>query len=440
MEPIPARIKTALLAGGTNMSFFFYNYNAAAIEAAKLELPKIYAAGARHIRLLLSMNTIEDGTTGNLRADRYQEVRNFALLAKAAGLVTIVDVHNTGMIKLRKNDGTVISPVPTDWETSDYMWGIRHADIAARHLKLLTQLAAALYTEDNLREWYVLTPANEPVYTGGSTVNAPSIWYNYQKQLLPAMRTACPDGVFTVVANDWNGIEATIYTLTKNMPFWDERMIVDCHFYEPLEGFTHTYKGDPTKMYPGFIKTWRTDQENWTASGRVWNYAELDRLVAMLTDWRDKDPRHPFCLISEWGGSKYCDAGSRLRYAIDLEDIFRKRELGYTVYTWSDNDWSIQTDPNLIESLWLSDDVPEPPPVDPPPVDPPPTDPPPDSGELEILRQEILRHGAEINALIERVSGIESQTADQNLPNRIAAIENWRTELAAFIKNLDIPI
>lgn len=375
MNAIPVGIKDALLAGGTNTSFHFYDWNETKITAAKLEVPKMAAAGARHVRILLSQNSIEDGTSGKLKEDRYQAVLAFGLLVKQRGMLPIFDVHNTG----------IAEPGSPDW-TDNYMWGIAVPAVRTRHLSLLTEFARRLGQEDALRDFYILTSANEPIYDGGD-YPAKSVWYNYQKQLIPAMRSACPDGVFTVVANDWNGIEATIYDLSRNMPFWDERMIIDCHFYEPMP-LTHTDQGE-SPVYPGDIPTWRTNR---------WDASVIDGIIKPLADWRDKDARHPFVFFSEFGTNRHCDRDSRRLYTKDVVGAFRKYGFGYTIYTWFDNVWSIQDDPELFKILWTV------PAVDPPVV--PPADESPTRAEFDAMQQQIIALQNTVASLIEQVNQV----------------------------------
>lgn len=97
VDPIPANVAKALRAGGVNLVFSFYdtdNYRPNDFDA---ELPLIRSSGAGHVRLAMSMDILENGTTGTLRDDRWQDLKGFIVRAQANGLVTIVDIHNTGL-------------------------------------------------------------------------------------------------------------------------------------------------------------------------------------------------------------------------------------------------------------------------------------------------------------------------------------------------------
>ena len=123
--PIPAAMLEALRVGGVNLLFDWYDTDKFRPRAFDNELPLIKAAGGGHVRLIISMDILEDGISGTLRDDRWRHLKAFVTKAKAAGLVTIIDVHNTG---LRGPDGK--------W-TEDFMRGIAEPAVRRRHLQAL---------------------------------------------------------------------------------------------------------------------------------------------------------------------------------------------------------------------------------------------------------------------------------------------------------------
>ncbi len=373
---IPQEMRNNLLSGGTNISFPFYDWNPSEITRFKAALPEMKAKGIRHVRITISMNSWEDAAkTGKLREDRWSVILDFALALIELGMTPILDNHNTG---IRGDDGV------GDWE-SDYMGDLRNAPVRTRHIALMKAVATKIQNDARLVNTVVLTPANEPIFWGGAA-GEPSVWWNHQKNLIPAMRSVAPDVMITYMAQDWNGIEAFVNNWNTQMKVFaapggvpDPRLIADCHFYEPVEGFTHV--GNSNAKYPGTMTTWR--------GTLLWNKAKLRELIEPLSTFA-KAQKLPLVLISEYGTDKRVDKESRLRYMRDLADLFREFGFGHSAYTWSYGD-SFQMnvhDGFGDDRLWEA--VTEPigtPPVD-PPDDPPPPPPPPPPVETDALSAE----------------------------------------------------
>lgn len=401
MNAIPSTVMTALKAGGLNIQWGWYDYPKRAAERAQhlADAPAMWTLGARHIRIPCSMETFEQGTTGTVIASRYNEFVAFIKALKALGFVSIVDIHNTG----------IGSP---DW-TDDYMGNLRNAAIADRFLRLEVDLITRLGKEDSIRDWYIFQPANEPIFGGGAQGDK-SIWFNFQNKLIPALRAAAPDAILFIMANDWQGIDATIYDLSKNMAFADARTIIDCHFYEPVEGFTHC---DSTScanaQYPGNLKTWR--------GNLLWNKAKLQELIAPIAAFRDSKGV-PFIHFSEIGmNHKFVAEDVRARYMGDLIAVLRGLGLGYSVYTWGNDEFSIQGQTKVQAVLFPGNVQPTPPPEpipDPTPVpdptptpdpEPPPVDP---SVEIAALKQRVAALEAWKVDFLRRLGDIASMTVE----------------------------
>lgn len=374
---LPENIRKALIAGGINLVFDWYNsdpdmYNPTGFDG---ELPLIVAAGAKHVRLPISMDIIEDGTTGKVRTDRYADLLKFLTLAKSHGLVVIVDMHNTGMKE----------PGDADW-TDDYMGQLTSPEVRARHLSLLTDLAGRLGKDADL-DWTVLAPANEPIFTTGNK----AIWYAHQKTLIPAMRAVAPGLVLVSMANDWQGIEATLQE--PSLPFADDRVIVDCHFYEPM-GITHPKKGKEAAVtYPGVYQTWRGSE--------LWDKSRIEKLFIELAAWRTK--HNVFVHFSEIGTKCSVPETVRAAYLSDVVSILRGHVFGYTVYDWRTSkahNFGIKMHPAVVRAVFTvtAPPVVEPPPPPPPPVDPPPVTPVPltEAQIRAIVADEVKRVFAEM--------------------------------------------
>lgn len=302
---IPQTIIDGLRAGGWNLQFGYYNVDEYRPRMFDAELPLIAAEGWGHVRLPMSMDTIEAGTSGRVRDDRYADLLNFIALANSHGLVVIVDVHNTGM----KDCATC------GWSET-YMGKLSDPAHRARHLSLLTDLAGRL-GRDADTDWFVLQPANEPI--------TPQPWYAYQPQLFAAMRQACAACVLFVMAADWQGVQETIYNLDTG--FIDSRTIVDVHIYDPLP-LTHCqYPGQanrcPGLTFPGTFTDWR--------GTLYWDGARLESSIRPLYEWQQARGV-PFVHFSEIGTTAALAEDVRTAYMCTLTDILQRYGFGFTIY------------------------------------------------------------------------------------------------------------
>lgn len=315
VPPIPMTMLEALRAGGVNLVFDWYdvdNYNPRGFDA---ELPLIRAAGARHVRPVISMDVLEEGATGTLRPDRWDDLKGFVAKARAEGLVTIIDVHNTGQ---KNPDGT--------W-THDYMARIVDPVMQERHISLLRDISRRTYTELD-RDWVIINPANEPLS---------SVWYDYQDRLMPVIREACPDCVVFAMATTWQVIGATIRELNpRARRWWDDRFIADVHMYSPLS-LTHcSFPGQPNKC-PG--KTWPGHYaDHLPTGGRLdgtWVRQVLEHEFRKLWDWRAES--RVTVHFSEIGTTADLADEPRSAYISDVVSILRAAGVGWTCYEWHQN-------------------------------------------------------------------------------------------------------
>jgi hypothetical protein len=315
-DDVPANITTALQKGGFNLQFGWYDSTNPKLNDFDNDLPIIASYGAGHVRLPISMDTIENGTTGIVRDDRLNALIDFINKAKANGLVTIVDIHNTG---IRECSGC-------DW-TENYMWGISDSAIRARHLSVTTDLIKKLYQNNVDRNWFVFQPANEPIFR-----TDPGTWYNYQPTLIKSLRSACPDCVIFAMANDWQGLEATVYNIKPSLSDWyDSRIIFDVHWYEPIN-LTHcSYPGSPNncpgKTWPGTYSTWR--------GTLTWDKNKLNELMSPLWSW--KNQYNVKVHFSEIGTAADLDDNVRAAYLTDLTSLLATNNIGWTCYEWKQN-------------------------------------------------------------------------------------------------------
>lgn len=332
---IPANVTRALKQGGVNLVFDWYDVNGFNATGLDSELPLIAAAGGAHVRLVISMDVLEDGQSGNLRADRFQALQQFVAKARAANLVTIIDSHNTGLFG---DNGA--------W-SDDFMGRLRTAAVRQRHISLMTQLARAASTGLDLN-WVILQPANEPIYQDN-----PSIWYNHQSQLIPAMRQACTNCVLFVMAHEWQGIIASMNNLQRSqMPWFDSRMILDMHAYRPVPLSHCAYTPTSPNNCPG--KTWPGYYEDYLpVSGGLfkgtWNRALLESEFLKVKNWLDqqKIPAH----FSELGTTASLDETTRAAYINDMTSILRAHGLGWTCYEWHRN-WGIKSFPKVVSACF----------------------------------------------------------------------------------------
>jgi len=326
-NPIPENIRQSLLAGGVNLQFGFYDSDNFDPEQFDDELPLIAEAGARHVRLPISMDVLERDQTGRLRSDRFSDLKRFVELAQSYGLVTIIDVHNTGM---RECDGC-------PW-TDNYMWGIADSSVRQRHMSLLLALVTELYRSGLDRDWFVVQPANEPIFSAN-----PGDWYEYQAELLSELRLECPDCVYFAMAHDWQSIAATVDNFQP--PFDDPLLIYDVHFYEPLS-LTHcAYPGQANTCggleYPGTYETWRGEE--------LWDRAKIEETFQPLIDWRDQYGTTVH--FSEVGTADALAEDVRAAYLGDVTSIMRTNGFGYTIYEWHRN-FGIKNFPEVLAAVF----------------------------------------------------------------------------------------
>lgn len=319
----PATIRNALLKGGVALVFGCYNSDSPNIAEFNAELPLIAAAGAGGVRLTCSMDVLENGTTGKVRADRYAQVLDFINLAWSYGLVTTVDVHNTGMR----------APGSSDW-TDNYMWGITNPSVAARHISLIVDLLSRL-ARDVPHDRFVFQPANEPIDQGN--------WYTYQQSYFPQLRAMCADCTIEVMARDWQGLEETVYSL--NLSSFTGPIVVDVHFYEPID-LTHcSYPGSANRCggqeYPGWHDTWR--------GHKYYDISWLRDHFALLKNWATQNG--VFINIGEFGTTADLAQDVRARYLGDLTSVFREYGWGFTAYEWNKN-FGIKQHPQVVSALF----------------------------------------------------------------------------------------
>jgi ribosomal protein S27AE len=319
VDPMPANITSALRNGGANLVFGFMdsaNYKPTEFD---VELPMIYSAGGRNVRVMISMDIIESGVTGTLRSDRWADLKSFIQKAQNAGLVTILNISNTGLLN---TDGSWIL---------DGMDKLREPAVAGRHTRLMEELAEKIYLELN-RDWVILTPANEPRFG-----DDPNVWYNYQDQLMPKLRTRCPDCVYFVMAHHWQSAGATINRFQPQSRSWlDARMVVDIHYYSP-QGLTHcNYPGHPNncpgKSWPGTYSHWMVDGSRFSGT---WNKAKISEdLKALFTFARNHNLRVHF---SEIGTASALNGYVQAAYLRDVTDLLYANGIGWTCYDWHKN-------------------------------------------------------------------------------------------------------
>lgn len=327
----PQTIQTALLKGGTALVFGCYNSDSPNIAEWNSQLPAIAATGMGHVRLTCSMDVLEQGTTGQVNPTRYAQVLQFVNLAWQNGLVTTVDVHNTGM---RECAGC-------DW-TSNYMFGITIPAVAARHTALTTNLLQLL-ARDVPHDRFVFQGANEPIDQAN--------WYTYQRSLFTSLRSVCADCTIEIMARDWQGLEETVYSLDTS--FATGPVVVDVHFYEPID-LTHcSYPGTanncPGMAYPGYHDTWR---------GHIYyDMAWMRTHFTLLRNWRDQ--RGVFVTIGEFGTTADLADDVQTRYFADLVSLFHEFGFGYTVYEF-DKNFGVKQNPSAMAVLFSGQAVPTP--------------------------------------------------------------------------------
>ena len=268
------------------------------------------------MRLVISMDVLEDRESGRLRSDRWENLKDFVSKAKGHGLATIIDVHNTGQ---KNPDGT--------W-THDYMGRIGDPSVQERHLSLLRDLSAGAYAELD-RDWIVIDPGNEPL-------NA--VWYEHQDRLMPAIRESCPDCVVFAMAINWQVIGSTIRELKpRERAWWDQRFVADVHMYSPIS-FTHcSFPGQPNKC-PGMTWPGRYDDHLPTGGklNGMWLKPVLEHEFQKLWAWQAANGGVAIH-FSEIGTTGDLADEPRGAYLEDVVSILQAAGVGWSCYEWHHN-------------------------------------------------------------------------------------------------------
>lgn len=325
----PAVIQNAMRRGGVGLVFDFYDVDNINMHGFDAELPLIAATGAGHVRPYMSMDTLESGTTGTVRQDRYAQLVAFINLAWSYGLTTTVDIHNTG---LRETPGG-------DW-TENYMWGVSNTSVRNRWMNLSTELLARL-AADLPHDRFVFQPFNEPI--------SQSNWYSAQQELFVRLRAACADCTIIIGARDWQGVTETVDSF--NISFASGPVIVDVHMYDPL-ALTHcSYPGQinncPGKTWPGTYQDWRGT----TLYNRTW----FENHFAPLRSWAAA--RGVFVNVGEFGTASALADSVQAAYLGDMASIFRGFGFGFTVHEWHRN-FGIKDNPTAVTALFQPNSAP----------------------------------------------------------------------------------
>lgn len=313
----------ARLRHGVNLAFSFWcDQSCINFTRFNSQLPQIAAAGFTHVRMPITFTYIENGS-GGVNMTTAAALKTFLDLARASNLAVIVDVHDTS--------------IQDSWN-GDYMAKIANATFRTRHINFWRAFATWL-NQNTDPEWVFIQPANEPIFW-----ETPSIWYNHQAQLLPAIRAAAPNHTIFVIPHEWQGIEALVWGLQN--PVSDRNVIYDIHTYAPLD-FTHqcqAFMGTQNicnNPYPG-------NYQIWNGTTVYYDRARLRSEFLLAVNWANQ---HNVRLhVSEWGTSSGAPADSRRRYMSDMASIFREFNIGHSVWEWSDN-FGIANDTQVIAAL-----------------------------------------------------------------------------------------
>lgn len=350
---LPSNIRTKLQAGGVNLMFGFYDSTGYLPNDYDDDLPLIAASGAGHVRIPISWDVLfGSASSSTIVTSRYNDIVAFVNRARNSGLATIIDIHNT---RQRIGGGT------TGTWNEDYMVDIGTSAGRARHLAGMTALAQRLYQDGVDRNWFVLQPANEPIFGNGDE----AFWYNHQAQLIPALRSACPDCVLFAMGNDWQGVET--YSYFTPLPSWyDQRIIWDFHFYEPMPLSHCQYQGGnngcPGLTFPGTYATWRSNNQP-----VLWNSTSISNILSGLMSWRSSN--NVVIHFSEIGTARGLADGTRSAYLGAIATILRNNTAGFTAYDWNSDGFGIYPGfPLTINALFGG--APQPTPTNTPTVTP----------------------------------------------------------------------
>lgn len=219
----------------------------------------------------------------------------------------------------------------------------------SRHLKpVLAKEPPALLEDRLISYWTVLRQAimglpSDKIYI--SILNEPpakiSEWWKTQGRLIDALRPLFPDFTFiaTVPLSSYEGYRS-------NVPYDDQNVIYDFHFYQP-QFFTHHNASwvktplDPLEktdrvLYPSSLEAEKYTEypkmQNYVAEG--WDKAKLEKLLLdNPIAWSKQTGARIVCL--EFGVYKYfVDRDSRYRWLKDVRELFEENDIPWALWDY----------------------------------------------------------------------------------------------------------
>jgi hypothetical protein len=149
------------------------------------------------------------------------------------------------------------------------------------------------------------------------------------------------------MGHDYQRIDVAVsYLNPGDSPWWDERVMLDCHFYEPEE-FSHCHECGN--------KSWPGTYTNKVRGEKYWNKAFLDTVFKPVWDFKEE---HDILVhFSEMGAKADLDDDVRASYLSDIISVFQTHGTGWTVWEWNEKRFGIHDCQPVIQTVFRDIEV-----------------------------------------------------------------------------------
>jgi aryl-phospho-beta-D-glucosidase BglC (GH1 family) len=312
---------------GINLSNWFNDYSDPskfAIHFTPVHFAKIKQLGFTFVRIPIG-NTIlfQPDNPSQLKSYNLPFVDSAVKMATDAGLAVVINYH----------------PWQEDFEKQMFYDPSKSNELAAYWQSI------ASYFKKYTNQQIFFEVYNEPHIS--QSLGVPNLWtwwWPLQEKIIQAIRSAAPKHYIIAGNEGWNNIDY----LTKSVPYDQQGIVYNFHFYEPFV-FTHqgaTWVGDtwkllhdvpypatPENVAPLITASNNQDVKNlltWYGNYRV-NADSLDKMIKVAADW-SKAYNVPLT-CNEFGVYKvYAPPADRAQCIHDVRSSLEKYGIGWAMW------------------------------------------------------------------------------------------------------------
>ncbi len=283
------------------------------------ELDLISDSGVNHLRLPVDYFNIVDPETMNPNEEILELLDLAISRIRKRDLGLILDLH-----KCPGHDFHLGTKVDQDFFKNPQYRG---------SAKQVWSILADRYKMDSEIIFEIL---NEPV--------APSnaMWNEVQQEMHEFLRAKAPNNPILLASNRWNHPS----NFSDLEPVNDSNVIYSFHMYEPLS-FTHQnapWSANPhlyqTTSYPGEYKAKKgAKYDRMDMEWGYWDRKKMKKFLEPVLDFRDRTNLTVSC--NEFGVFLKASREGQLNWLIDLLDIFREYDIGYSYWNFKNLDFGL---------------------------------------------------------------------------------------------------